>query len=289
MNFMLLPVCASALAAVACAFVGPLCVARRSSYVAGSVAHACFAGLGAAQWLSWSRGCAWATPDLGALAAALVAALALALRTGDRTRGSDAELSAIWALGMATGLAFLAATPGFKGDLASYLFGSLLFATPGDLARMAALDAALAIAVPLFWRGLLAVSFSPETARLRGAPERLYETVFSVSAALAVVVLVRVTGVVLVVALLVLPSLAAKSFSRTLPGMMVASGIIAFASMCIGLAASWKMDFPPSAPIAFAAAAFAGACAAARHLRPGVRRAEARFRRKIPAPPSIIR
>ncbi|MBR1837915.1 MAG: metal ABC transporter permease, partial [Kiritimatiellae bacterium] len=84
-----------------------------------------------------------------------------------------------------------------------------------------------------------------------------HETVLSLCVALAVALLARAVGVVLVVALLALPALAARSFARFLPGRMVAAGGVAFASCAAGLWASWRLDCPPSAPVVFAAAAFA--------------------------------
>lgn len=262
-----LPLIASALAAVACGAIGPLCLARRGTYVAGAVSHACFSGIGLAQWLSAVCGFAWATPTVGALAAAVAAALFLALRPSGSGGASDAALSAVWAVGMAVGLAFLSATPGYLGDLSGYLFGALLFVSPSDLRDMAALDLALALALPLFWRGLVAVSFGPGMARARGASVRLYESVLSVATALAVVVLVRAVGIVLVVALLVLPALGARAFSRSLPGRMAAATLLAFVSLTAGLAVSWRLDAPPSAPTVFAAAALAAACRSAGRLR----------------------
>ena len=257
-----LPCLAALFAAVACGATGPLCLARRGTYVAGAVSHACFAGLGLAQWLCVVHGVSWATPTVGALAAAVAAALFLALRPGASGGNADAALSAVWAVGMAVGLAFLCATPGYRGDLSGYLFGSILFVSPSDIRDMAALDIALLAVLPLFWRGILAVSFGAAAARIRGAPARLYESVIFVSVALAVVVLVRATGIVLAVALLSLPALGARVFSRSLPGRMVAAGVLAFASLGVGLAVSWKCDIPPSAPTVFAAAALAVICRA---------------------------
>ena len=269
LSVLLLPLLASALAAVACGAVGSLMLVRRDTYAAGAVSHACFAGLGAAQYLSVVHGAAWATPTLGALCAAVAAALFLALSPAARGGGSDAALSALWAVGMAVGLVFLAATPDYQGDLLGYLFGSILFVSRADLAEMAVFDLVLLACLALFWRGLLAVSFNARLAELRGARARLYACVASLMTALGAVMLARLVGIVLVIALLALPALAARRLVRRLAPMMAVAGLLAFASMGSGLLLSWAFDCQPSAPTVFAAAALA---LAARLLSPALRR-----------------
>ena len=269
LSVLALPLLAAALAAVPCGVVGSFCVSRHNTYAAGAISHACFAGLGLARYLEAAHGCAWATPTLGALAAAVAAALFLALSPAARGARADGALSALWAVGMATGLAFLAATPGYQGSLVDYLFGSILFVSRGDLAEMAAFDLALLAALPLFWKGLLGVSFNERLATLRGAPARLHACVLSLLTALAVVALVRAVGIVLVVALLALPALAARPFVRRLAPMMALSGALAFLCLAAGLLLAWRLDCQPSAPavlvaalLAFAARSFRARAAA---------------------------
>lgn len=271
---LVLPLLASLLAAVAAGPVGALALVRRDTYAAAAVSHGCFAGLGLARYLSVCWGLAWFTPSLGATLAAVAAALFLALSPAARPGRNDAALSAVWAVGMAIGLAFLAATPGYAGSLQDYLFGSILFVSRADLRTMFAFDAALLAALALFWRGILAVASGPRLAALRGAPARFYETVLSLLTALAVVLLVRAVGIVLVVALLALPALAARPFARRLVPLMVLAGVFAFASLAAGLAAGWKFDCPPSVPSVFCAALLAVLSGSARRLAVRRRRPE---------------
>ena len=252
-----LPFAASLLAAVACGAAGTLCAVRRNTYVAGAVSHSCFAGIGFARWLAAVCGCAWATPTLGALAAAVAAALFLALSPAARGAKSDGALSAVWAVGMAVGLAFMAATPGYQADLSTWLFGSVLFVSASDVAAMAAFDAALVALLAAFRRGVLSASFDERLATLRGEPVKLWNAAVSVATAVAVVLLVRVVGIVLAVAMLSLPALAARPLARRLVPAMFATGAAAFVSLAAGLAASWWLDVPPSAPTVLAAAALA--------------------------------
>ncbi len=86
---------------------------------------------------------------------------------------------------------------------------------------------------------------------------RLHACVLSLATALAVVVLVRAVGIVLAVALLALPALAARPLARRIGPMMLLSGLFAFLSLAAGLLVSWKLDCQPSAPAVLVAALLA--------------------------------
>jgi zinc transport system permease protein len=149
----------------------------------------------------------------------------------------------------------------------NFLFGSVLLVSGADLAAMAALDAAIVVALALFWRGIVSICFDSQLAALRGVRTAFFEAVFSLVTAVAVVVLVKVVGIVLAIALLTLPAMAAGHLARRLVPMMAISAAFAFAAMACGLATSWHADIQPSAPAVLFAAAFAAAASLAKTLR----------------------
>lgn len=252
-----LPLIAAAAASIACGTVGTLTLVRRNTYVAGAVSHSVLAGLGLAQFLAIAQGLDWFSPTLGALLAALSAALFIAYMQAGKTAINDAALSTVWTVGMAIGIAFMNATPGYQNDLMNYMFGSILLVSADDIITMFSLDAAIITALTIFWRGILSVCFNSELAEARGVNTKLFETVISLATALAIVLLVRVVGIVLVIALLTLPSIAARQFTRHIIPMMGLSTIIAFLSMAAGLAISWRLDCQPSPPIVISSALIA--------------------------------
>ncbi|MGI5869792.1 MAG: metal ABC transporter permease [Kiritimatiellia bacterium] len=271
-DILVLPLVASGLAAVAAGAVGALTRVRRSTYVAAAVSHSVLAGLGLAQYLSVVHGVKGFTPMLGALLAAVAAALYIAFAQSRGARRTDSALGATWVVGMAIGLVFIHATPGYQGDLMNFLFGSVLLVSRGDIVAMALLDAGIIAALVVFWRGIVSICFDSQLAAVRGVRTAFFETVFSLITAIAVVVLVKVVGIVLAIALLTLPAMAAGRLVRRLVPMMVAGGAVAFAAMACGLAASWHADIPPSAPAVLFAALFAAATAAATCAPRGMRR-----------------
>lgn len=247
--FLLNAVLAAVLAAVAAGLTGSLVVVRRSTYVAGAVSHSVLAGLGLARLLQRRFGVEWLTPMGGAVLVAVGVALLLARLTVRGKHRTDTVLSAVWTGGMALGVSFVAATPGYQDDLMSYLFGSLLLVTGEDLLWMAGLDAVILITLVLCHNRFLAIAFNEEMARLRGVNTAVYETIYQVMTALTVVLLVRISGIVLAIALLTLPAAAAGLLTRRLDRMMAAAVGIGAAVSLLGLAVSYGPGWPPGATI----------------------------------------
>src|SRR6056297_3706811 len=168
------------LASIGCGIVGSYVVVQRISLLAGAIAHAVLGGMGAA----WYFGI---DPLAGALVAAVLAALIIGwvkLRFAER---AVTAISALWALGMAIGILFIAKTPGYSVDLMGYLFGNLLMMSSSDLQLIAALDVVILGLVALLYRQFLAVCFDPEFARVRGLNVERYYLLLLVLVALTVV------------------------------------------------------------------------------------------------------
>jgi len=241
--FLRLALAVGLMASIAFGVIGSYVVARRISYLAGAIAHSVLGGIGAALYLQKARGIVWLEPIYGALAAALLAALIIGLVSMYARQREDAVIGALWSIGMATGLLFIAKTPGYVEPM-SYLFGNILLLTKADIWMVLGLDIIIVLAGVLFYNRFLAVCFDEEFARLRGIPVRLYYLVLLAMTALAIVLLVRVVGIVMVVALLTLPAAVASYFSRSLWQMMLFATICCMLFICSGLAASFSADLP---------------------------------------------
>ena len=247
--FLMNAVAAAVLASVAAGLTGSLVVVRRSTYLAGAVSHSILAGLGLARLLQRRFGFEGLTPMMGAILAAVAVALLLAWLTARGRHRPDTVLSAVWTCGMALGVSFVAATPGYQDDLMSYLFGSLLLVSGTDLVWMAVADGVILGVMALCYNRFLAIAFNGELARLRGVRTAVYEGVYHVLTALTVVLLVRVAGIVLAVALLTLPAAAAGLVTRRLDRMMAAAVGIGIGVSLLGLAISYGPGWPPGATI----------------------------------------
>ncbi|MEW6428654.1 MAG: metal ABC transporter permease [Thermodesulfobacteriota bacterium] len=234
---------AGLLSSIAFGIIGSYVVARRISYLAGAISHCILGGIGGALYLQKAKGVEWLDPVWGAALAALVAAVVIGLVSLHARQREDTVIGALWGIGMAAGLLFLAKTPGYVEPM-SYLFGNILLMTRNDVLVVLVLDLIIVAAGLLFYNRFLAVCFDGEFARLRGVPTRLYYMLLLVLTSLAIVLLVRLVGVVLVVALLTLPAAVASYFCRSLWQMMLLSSLCCALFIVGGLLSSYQLDLP---------------------------------------------
>jgi zinc transport system permease protein len=235
------------LASVSLGIVGSYVVTRRITYIAAAISHCVLGGIGAALYLNAAMGLDWCHPLYGALAAALISALIIGLVSLYARQREDTVISAVWAIGMAIGLLFLAKTPR-NVDPMSYLFGNILLISAGDVWLVVAMDVVV-IALGLgFYPKLLALCFDEEFAELRGVRVKLYYLMLLCLTALTVVLLVHVVGIVLVIALLTLPAAVAGHFARQLWQMMVLAVLCCMVFVTAGIAVSYPLNLP-SGPV----------------------------------------
>ena len=233
---------AGLLASLVCGVIGSLVVVYRIAFLAGGIAHTAYGWVGMAFYFGFS-------PFLGTLGVCLASALALSGITLRRKHRSDAVVGALWAAGMAVGILFVDLTPGYRVDLMSTLFGSLLTVSGEDLVLMAGAAVTVLGAVAWYYQDFLALAYDEEYARTRGVATGRLHTLVLVLTALAVVVLIRVVGLILVIALLTIPPYLAERRSRSLGGMMVRSTLASGVFVLAGLGLSYRYDLSSGATI----------------------------------------
>jgi len=248
-DFLRTALLAGLLASIGCGVIGTYVVVKRIAFLAGGIAHSVLGGMGAALYFGFD-------PLLGALIAALVSALLIGGVRLAWSAQEDTLVGALWAIGMAVGILFIAKTPGYSTDLMSYLFGNILLVPQRDLWLMAGLDLALVLTVALFYRQFLAVSFDEEFARLRGVPVTFFYLLLLCLVAVTVVLLIQVVGLILVIALLTLPAAVAGHYVHSLGGMMVIATLLGIGFTSGGLALSYAPDLPAGPTIILLAGAF---------------------------------
>ena len=228
---------AGLLASVGCGVIGSYVVVKRIAFLAGGIAHSVLGGMGAALYWGFD-------PMLGALLAAVVAALIIGVVRLVWRAQEDTLVGAIWAIGMAIGILFIAKTPGYSADLMSYLFGNILLVPPRELWLMAGLDLGLVLTVALCYRQFQAVSFDEEFALLRGVPVAFFYLLLLCLVAVTVVLLIQVVGLILVIALLTLPAAVAGHWVHSLSGMMAIATLVGAVLTAGGLALAYAPDLP---------------------------------------------
>jgi zinc transport system permease protein len=246
--FLQTAIAAGLLASLGCGVIGPYVVVKRIGFLAGGIAHSVLGGMGAALYFGFA-------PLHGALAAALLAALIIGWVKLNWQAQEDTLIGALWAIGMAVGVLFIARTPGYGTDLMTYLFGNILLVPADALWLMAGLDLVLVAVAALFNRQFLAVAFDEEFARLRGVPVAFFYLLLLCLVAVTVVLLVQVVGLILVIALLTLPAAIAGHYVHTLGRMMLFATLFGSLFTSGGLAVAYDQDLPGGATIILLAGA----------------------------------
>jgi zinc transport system permease protein len=225
------------LASIGCGVMGTYVVVKRIAFIAGGIAHSVLGGMGAAVYFGFE-------PLHGALPAAIAAALLIGWVRLHWRAQEDTLISALWAVGMAIGVLFIAKAPGYQADLMSYLFGNILLVPEESIWFMVALDLVLLTVVAAYHRQFLAVVFDEEFARLRGVPVGFFYLLLLVLVAVTVVLLIQVVGLILVLALLTLPAAVAGHYAHSLGRIMLIATLIGAVLSVLGLALSYGPDLP---------------------------------------------
>lgn len=251
---------AGVLASVACGIIGTYVVVRRMVSVSGGISHAAFGGIGLGYFLGID-------PLLGATGFTVATALGMGALQLRARQQMDTIIGAVWAAGMAVGILFVYLTPGFAPDLFSYLFGNILLVPREDILLMGVLVAIIIAVVALLYRELQAVTFDPDYAKVMGLPVERLSLLLLVLVALTVVMLIRVVGIILVIALLTLPAAIGRLYTTRIWSMMLLAVALGIGFTLTGIGLSYLLNVPSGATIILVSTlAYAGALGA-EHLR----------------------
>jgi zinc transport system permease protein len=249
LEFMRLAFAAGAIVGVLAPTVGFFLVQREMSLIGDGIGHVAFAGVALGYLLGVS-------PVWTALAAAIVGAVGIEwLRARRRTAG-DQALAVVFYTGIAGGVVLVSAAGALNANLFAYLFGSILTVTRGDLVTIAVLGLGALLLVGVLLRSLVAVSLDEEGARVAGLRVPLLNALVSMLAALTIGVSMRIVGILLIAALMVLPVVAAQRVAWSLRSTMGLASALGLASVLAGLTVSYYADLPPGGTIVLTAAAF---------------------------------
>lgn len=233
---------AGILISIAAGIIGSLVVVNRITFLTGGIAHSSYGGIGLAIYLG--------LPVLfGATIFAIITAIIIAVLTINDRKRIDSIIGMMWASGMAIGIIFVDLTPGYNVDLMSYLFGSIIAVSSEDIIYLTILDLFIISIVSIFYKQILAVSYDSEFASLRGINVKFFYTLILILAGLCVVAAIKAVGLILVIALLTIPTYLAEAFSNKLSKMMIISSLLATIFTLLGLVVSYMYDISSGASI----------------------------------------
>jgi zinc transport system permease protein len=236
------------LASIACGIIGVYVVVNRIVFLSDGISHAAFGGIGLGYFLGLN-------PIYSAIAFSIAVAVGVGATSKKLGAREDTVIGVIWAVGMAVGIVFIRLTPGYVPDLFSYLFGNILTVPRSDLIVMLVLDLILVLTVGFLFKELLAISFDREFAQTLRLPVNLIYYILLTLVAFTVVMLIRVVGVILVMALLTIPAAVSEIFTKRLLHMMFGAAALSLLFTLLGLWLSYATNLPSGATIVILAAA----------------------------------
>ena len=246
-DFMRLAFAAGAIVGVLAPLVGFFLVQRQMSLIGDGVGHAAFAGVAAGYLLNVS-------PVASALVVSVIAAIAIEwLRSRGGTAG-DQALALVFYTGIAAGVVFISAAGALNANLFAFLFGSILTVTGGDVLLVGILGAIALGLVLLLYRGLVAAALDEEAARVSGLPVGAMNVLIAALTAVTVAVSMRIVGILLIAALMVLPVIAATRVAWSIRSTFALASAIGLASVIVGLVLAYELDLAPGGAIVLTAA-----------------------------------
>lgn len=228
--------------------LGAFVVWRRMAYFGDTLAHTALLGIAIALWLS-------ITPGLAVTLVCLLMAVALITLQHRQMLAADTLLGILSHTSLALGLVAMSLIPGARVDLEALLFGDLLTVTAVDVMTIWVTAAVVLALLIRLWRPLLAIIVHEDLAQVEGVRVGLVKAVLMLSLALIIAIAMKVVGVLLITALLVVPAATARRFAHR-PGQMAwLASLTGAVSVCLGLAVAWFGDTPVGPTIVLCAGA----------------------------------
>jgi zinc transport system permease protein len=228
--------------AVACAVLGLFLILRKDAMIGHGLSHIAFAGVALGLFLN-------VLPMAAALVVAVAAAVAI-IKLKDRAGlHGDTAIGIFSSLGLAVGVVLASLARGFNVELMSYLFGDILAIEPLEVGLTVALAAAVLLTVRLNYAKLLYMTFDRESARAAGVKVGRLDMLLMVLTAVTIVLGMKVVGILLVAALIVIPAAAGLQVASSFRAAVRASTAVAVVSVGAGLGLSLALNIPASAAI----------------------------------------
>ena len=236
---------AAIFAGITCGIVGTYVVARRMVFLCGGITHASFGGLGIALY-------AGVNPIGGAMVFATLSAMGIEWASDKGKIREDSAIGIIWSIGMAIGALFMSLTPGYtSGDLAGYMFGSIVTVTSQDITALGIFTLLCVVGALLWWRPIMYLAFDRDFAASQGIASRAASYILTVVVAITIVLAIRIMGIVLLLSLFTIPAVTANIISKSYAKITLLAATIAIFGAVGGLVASYNWEIPPGTCIIF--------------------------------------
>jgi len=245
-EFMVLALLAGFGVAIVAGPLGSFAVWRRMAYFGDTLAHSALLGVAFGLLLSINL-------NLAVVLVCLSLALILVVLQQNRVIATDTLLGILSHSTLALGLVCVSVFGDQRVDLMAYLFGDLLAATRADVITIFVVSAFVLLVLLKLWRPLLAITVHEELARVEGIPVTAVRTTLMLLMALVIAIAMKVVGVLLITALLIVPAAASRRLTHTPEHMAMLASVLGCLSVIGGMLASFYWDTPAGPSVVLSA------------------------------------
>jgi zinc transport system permease protein len=223
-------------------------VLRKMSFIGAGISHAAFGGVAIGFLIGIN-------PVITAVLYAIAAALGIEFVSRKGKISEDVSIGIFFASSMALGIVLISLSKAYTIDLFGYLFGNILAITSGEVLLSVILSVIVIGVILLFLKEIFITTYNEEIARVSGISVRAINILFLVALAVSIVVSMKIIGIILISALLVIPGATAQLFAKNLYFMIIASCGVAVISTVLGLILAYQFDIAPGGSIVLTATA----------------------------------
>jgi zinc transport system permease protein len=242
LGFMQRAIITAVAGAICCSMIGLYLVLKRYSLFGDALSHTAFSGIALGLFLN-------VYPLWTAAIVSISAAVGMTkLRKSTRISG-DAAIALMFTSGLGIGVILLGASKGYTIDLFSFLFGSVLLTDLYDVITILAMAAGVITVLLILRKPLLHFTFDEEQAKVNGVPVEKLNYLFIILAAITVIVTIRLVGILLISALIVLPNITSILMGKGFKKTMLISISLAVSASVAGIILSYPLNLPPSGVI----------------------------------------
>jgi zinc transport system permease protein len=222
-------------------------VLRKMSFVGAGISHAAFGGVAVGFFTGLN-------PLFTAIVYSVLVAIGIEATVRRGRISEDVSIGIFYSVSMALGVALISLSKSYNVDLFGYLFGNILAISETDIYLTVITFVLVSGFILLFLKDLFLSAYNEELAKVSGVRVELINTLFMVSLAISIVISIRIVGIILVSALLVIPGATARLFAKGLISMLLLSCLTGMLSVVSGLLISYEYDIAPGASIVLASA-----------------------------------
>ena len=228
---------AALMASIVTGIIGTIAIEKKLISMSGGIAHASFGGIGFGYLAGFE-------PIWGGLVFAIGSSVLISKISKNSKMKADTMTGILWSFGMALGILFISLAPGYMPDMTSYLFGDILSVSSGSLIYMALFTVIILIVFIMLYNHIIIYLFDENYAKARGINTKLLEWLIYIMIPIGIMVLIKIVGIILTIALMTIPVSIAKLLCKSIKKVIWTSMLLSAVFSIAGLTIAYYVNIP---------------------------------------------